>query len=132
MKELYYKIKKHPQIFLRLVGISVVEFELLLKKLEPLWQDKVIGQYKRPGRNYKLQLADMLLMLLLYYRTYSTQMQVGFMFGIDDSRVCRIIRILEPLIAKLVAIEKNRTLSYEEALQLIDLLRKHELVRKEY
>lgn len=58
-------------------------------------------------------------MLLLYYRTYSTQMQVGFMFGIDDSRVCR--KILEPLVASIVAIKKNRTLSYEETAQLIDV-----------
>jgi transposase len=43
------------------------------------------------------------------------------MFGIDDSRVCRIIKQLEPLLAKLVAIDKNRTYSYEEAAQLIDV-----------
>jgi hypothetical protein len=63
----------------------------------------------------------MLMMLLLYYRTYTTQMQIGFMFGIDDSRVCRIIKILEPLVAEIVAIEKNRALTYEETAQLVDV-----------
>ncbi|MBL3284407.1 IS5 family transposase domain protein [Rickettsiales endosymbiont of Paramecium tredecaurelia] len=43
------------------------------------------------------------------------------MFGIDVSRVCRIIKTLERLIAKLIAIEKNRTLSSEETEQLIDI-----------
>ena len=48
-------------------------------------------------------------------------MQIGFMFGIDDSRVCRIIKTLEPLLANLVGIKKNRTLTHEEIAQLIDV-----------
>ena len=63
----------------------------------------------------------MLMMLLLYYRTYSTMMQIGFMFGVDDSRVCRIIKTLEPLVVGLVAITKNRTLTHEETAHLIDV-----------
>jgi len=117
----YNKISKHPKIFLRLLGVTKEEFNILTGKLELEWQQKVINQYKRPGRNYKLSLQQMLMMLLLYYRTYSTQMQIGFMFGIDDSRVCRIIKIIEPLVAGLVAITKNRTLTHEETEQLIDV-----------
>ena len=118
----YSKIIKHPRIFLRLFGITSEQIEIIAKKLEPLWQKNVISKYKRPGRNYKLSLQQMLMMLLLYYRTYtySTMMQIGFMFGVDDSRVCRIIKILEPLIAGLVAIKKNRELTYEESAQMID------------
>jgi hypothetical protein len=33
------------------------------------WPSKVISAYKRPGRDYKLDLSEMLLMLLLYYRS---------------------------------------------------------------
>lgn len=117
----YLRIKKHPKIFVRLLGVKPHEFELLVLKLQKLWQEKVISKYKRPGRFYKMPLEDMFMMLLLYYRTYNTQMQIGFMFGIDDSRVCRIIKTLEPLVAKLMAIEKNRTLSPEETQQLIDV-----------
>lgn len=117
----YKKIKNHPRIFLRLFGITAQKFKILSVKLEPLWDKAVISRYKRPGRHYKLSLDQMLMMLFLYYRTYSTQMHIGFMFGIDDSRVCRIIRTLEPLVAGLVAIEKNRSLSQEEIEQLIDV-----------
>jgi DNA-binding MarR family transcriptional regulator len=117
----YSKIAKHPRIFLRLFGIELKEFEIIVNKLEKIWDEKVIKKYKRPGRNYKLNLEQMLLMLLLYYRTYSTMMQIGFMFNIDESRVSRIINKLEPFVAGLVAIEKNRELSYEEAVQLIDV-----------
>ena len=117
----YNKISKHPKVFLRLLGLTKEEFDILVSKVKLQWEKKVINKYKRPGRNYKLSVEQMLMMLLLYYRTYSTQMQIGFMFGIDDSRVCRIIKLLEPLVAKIVAIKKNRELSYEETAQLIDV-----------
>ena len=115
----YTKIKKNHTIFQRLFGVSVAQFETIFKKVEPRWQAKVIGGYKRKGRDYKLDLADMLLMLLLYYRSYVTQIFVSYMFGIDDSRVCRIIQCLEPLLAAVMAIKKCRKLSKEEIESLL-------------
>lgn len=115
----YNKIRKSPIIFNRLFGVSVSQFEEILLKIEPQWQKQVINRYKRPGRDYKLELADMLLLLLLYYRSYITQMFVGFLFGIDDSRVCRIIQKLEPILAKEMALTKTKHLSQEEVETLI-------------
>jgi hypothetical protein len=54
----------------------------------------------------------MLLMLLLYYRS-------GYMFGIDDAGVCRIIRRLGAILASVMAIEKHKKLSKEEIKNLI-------------
>src|ERR1700719_2379796 len=110
----YNKIKNTPTIFKRLFGVSVSEFERIFWQVEPLWQKRVVGRYKRPGRDYKLELTDMLLMLLLYYRTYTTQIFIGYLFGIDDSRVCRNIRLLEPILARVMAITKTRHLKQEE------------------
>ncbi len=115
----YTKISKSPIIFNRLFGISVSQFDEVLLKVEPQWQKQVIRCYKRPGRDYKLELADMLLLLLLYYRSYITQMFIGFMFGIDDSRVCRIIQKLEPILAKEMALIKTKHLSQGEVETLI-------------
>src|SRR5476649_1761748 len=58
-------------------------------------------------------------MLLLYYRTYTTQIFIGFLFGIDDSRVCRNIQRLEPILARVMAITKTRHLSQEEIEEII-------------
>ena len=55
----YTKIRKNPKTFHRLFGIRPQEFEMILKKVEPLWQKMVISGYKRPGRDYKLNLSDM-------------------------------------------------------------------------
>ena len=117
----YAKIKKHPNIFLRLFGVKPQQFDEIMKKVTPLWEKEVLGQYKRPGRDFKLPLEDMVLIVLLYYRSYMTQMTIGFMFGLDDSRVCRLIRRLEPLLAKVMAISKNRTLTQEDIARLIDV-----------
>ncbi len=77
----YLKIKKHPQTFLRLFGISPDQFEKIMGKLYRLWEKRVIARYKRPGRDFKLSLEDMVLMLLLYYRCYITQEFIGFLFN---------------------------------------------------
>ena len=115
----YRKICKNPKTFHRLFGITPQEFEIIVKKVEPRWHERVISGYKRPGRDYKLDLSDMVLMLLLYYRSYVTQIFVGYMFGIDDSRVCRIIRRLEPILASVMAIQKCKKLSKEEVESLM-------------
>jgi hypothetical protein len=115
----YMKVKKKPRTFNRLFGVSVLQFEAILTQVDPLWQKGIIGRYKRPGRDYKLDVADMVLMLLLYYRSYISQEFVGYLFGIDDSRVCRIIQKLEPLLAKVMALPNKKYLSQEEVESLI-------------
>ena len=115
----YTKIRKNPKTFQRLFGITPQEFEIIVKKAEPKWHERVISGYKRPGRDYKLDLSDMILMLFLYYGNYVTQIFVGYMFGIDDSRVCRIIQRLEPILASVMAMSKCKKLSKEEVENLI-------------
>ena len=110
----YTKIVKNPKVFQRLFGVNAIQFNEILTKVTPLWEKQVLGTYKRPGRNFALSLEDMVLMLLLYYRSYATQMFVGYLLGLDDSRVCRIIQKLEPLLAKVMAIPKEKYLSQEE------------------
>jgi len=115
----YSKIQKKPTTFLKLCGITVDQFNEIIKKLSPKWKKKIVSSYKRPGRPYVLDLEDMLLMLLLYYRSYITQEFIGFLFGIDKSQVCRTIKKLEPLLARIMAIQKTRSLSEDEIQELL-------------
>lgn len=115
----YAKLHLRPSAFQRLFGLLPGQFDVIVQKLRPAWEKALKSSYKRPGRDYKLDLEDMALMLILYYRSYVTQMFIGFLFGIDDSRVCRIIRKLEPVLAKVMAIKKERHLSREELESLI-------------
>lgn len=111
---LYKKVRSRPTTFLRLFGIKIQEFDHIATKVLPLWESKLKKRYKRQGRNYKLSLENMILMLLLYYRSYVTQHFIGMLFGLDDSNVCRIIKELEPVLAKCLAIRKERHLTKEE------------------
>ena len=95
------------------------EFDQIVYKVRPLWEKQIWGKYTRPGRHFALSLENMILMLLLYYRTYTTQLFVGFWFGIDDSRVCRIIQKLEPLLARVMVLPKRKELSKKEAESLL-------------
>lgn len=112
-------MKKRPSIFLRLFGISPLQFEKIMKKMHPKWKEKVLSQYKRPGRYFKLDLEEMVLMLLLYYRSYISQEFVGYLFGLDTSRVSRLIKRLEPLLAQVMAITKTKRLTQEAVKGLI-------------
>ena len=63
--------------FERLSGVKVEAFERIVDRLRPLG-----GGYQRPGRAIKLALEDQFLMVLLYYRSYSTQFFIGQFLGI--------------------------------------------------
>lgn len=115
----YIKIKKHSRTFNTLFGLKPEQFDIIITKLRPLWQKRVIDKYKGPGRSYALSLEDMVLMLLLYYRSYIVQEVIGYFFGIDKSNVCRIIKKLEPLLARVMAIQKEKKLSKEEVESII-------------
>lgn len=110
----YTRIVKNPKIFLRLFGVNPIEFKAIITKVGPLWERQIVRKYKRPGRPFFLSLEDRVLMLLLYYRSYVSQLFIGYLFGLDDSRVCRIIQQLEPLLAKVMALPKEKYLSQEE------------------
>ncbi|OJW51529.1 MAG: hypothetical protein BGO67_09915 [Alphaproteobacteria bacterium 41-28] len=72
----YITIKKKPTTFIRSFGVCVLQFETIPTRVDPLWQRKVIGKYKRPGRDYKLDVADMVLpnTLKLFLPTYAVRL----------------------------------------------------------
>jgi hypothetical protein len=110
---------KKPRTFNLLFGVSVCQFEEISGKVKDQWINSVLGRYKRPGRPYDHALEDMILMLLLYFRSYITQGFVGYLFDLDKSRVCRIIQTLEPLLARVMAISKHKHLSSQDVDSLI-------------
>ena len=91
-----------PGHFRQLTGITPAAFDRLLAELTPRYEQAEARRKDRPGRQRKpgagrkhaLPLADRLLMLLIYYRTYATHAFLGFLFGVDDSAVGRNINPL--------------------------------------
>jgi hypothetical protein len=110
------RLKRIPDTFRQLTGITPEAFDRLLPELERRYrQADTKRKARRPrrrqpgaGRKFTLPLADRLLMLLMYYRTYTTHAFLGFLFGIDDSSVGRNINPLQPLLAGIFRIPERR------------------------
>src|SRR5947209_7421662 len=110
------RLRKTPKAFRRLTGITPAAFDHLLGQLAPRYDQAEARRKDRPGRKrrpgggrkHALSLADRLLMLLIYYRTYVTHAFLGFLFGLDDSAVGRNINPLQPLLAGIFRIPERR------------------------
>lgn len=110
------RLRRSPKAFRQLTGITPVVFDQLLADLTPRYEHADAKRKNRPdrqrqpgaGRKHALTLADRLLMLLMYYRTYTTHAFLGFLFGVDDSAVGRNINPLQPLLAGIFRIPERR------------------------
>ena len=101
------RLLRTPNTFRRLTGLTPAAFRRLLAEVAAADDQARARRGRRPGRQRKagagrkpaLPLADQLLMLLIYYRTYVPHTFLGFPFGLDDSTVSRTNRRIEPLLA---------------------------------
>jgi len=92
---MFYNNIQHlpPQLFKRCTGVKKEVFSLMLEVVNKHKQT----QRKHPSRGKppKLNHADKILLMLMYYREYRTQFHIGLTYGISESRVCEIIRETE-------------------------------------
>lgn len=111
------RLLRVPETFRRLTGITPAAFRGLLPQVEAAWladRDKRRrlrkGRKRKPGagRQPVLCVADQLLMLLVYYRTYVSHAFLAFLFKIDGATVSRNIARLEPLLAGIFRIPERK------------------------
>jgi len=82
-------------------GLDQIRCSIYTGICNPVWEKEILSEKKLSGRPYGLKdLEHHFLCLLMYYRTYTTQFFIGFLFGVDDSCVSRSIKRLEPLLAQ--------------------------------
>ncbi|MFD4986505.1 transposase family protein [Streptomyces sp. NPDC058374] len=75
-------------------GLRVTQFARLLRVVRERGGDGTLR-----GRPWSLPLAERVLVVAVYYRTNLTMRQLGPLFGISSSTVCRVIQRLGPLLA---------------------------------
>ena len=110
------RLRRSPNAFRQLTGITPDAFDRLLAQLTPRYEQADARRKARPDRRrkpgagpkHKLPLSDRLLMLLIYYRTYVSHAFLGFLFDLDDSAVGRNINPLQPLLAGIFRIPERR------------------------
>lgn len=94
------RLRRKPKHFKSFTGITPEEFDKLLKAVEPeyleqqstLRTQKVRQRKLGGGRHFKRNLAERLLMSLIYYRLHVTFIMLGYLFDLDDSRAGEEIR----------------------------------------
>lgn len=104
------RLCKQKKNFSRLTGVTVEEFQEIVRKVAPKWE---VFQKKKKvsGRCSKLKtLEDEVLLVLIYYRFYVSLQFLEYLFGLDESNICRHIQRLEPMLADATKINKNRLL----------------------
>jgi hypothetical protein len=113
-------LSQKPTKFYRFTGLKVGEFLILKEEIEPLWQKAEIKRLSRPnrqraiggGRKYHLKsLEDKLLLVFLFYRLYLNYDFLGFLFGFDGTNAGRLIRKMEPVLAKKFPLPSIKRLS---------------------
>lgn len=105
--KLLIKLTSKPKTFQRIFGLKFDQFQLLVKRLSPLWEQTEFSRRTYDsrvrkvggGRPYLLETLDaMVVTLLLYYKTYLTQEFIGCIVGLDQANVSRLLKKLLPLI----------------------------------
>jgi hypothetical protein len=102
----YEKLTQHPHIFRTCTGISVQTFDELFGDVLPLYVQAEEHRLSRPdrkraiGAGHPLGLVarDQLLMTIIWLRLYPIHEVLGYLFGVSDSTVSRIIERVLPLL----------------------------------
>ena len=100
-------LRARSDLFFRLSGICLEDFEALFAVLHPIWLDRERQRLSRKdrqraiggGMSYRLEFAEQLLLCLMYYRTYTCQAFMGLVFDVSSPTVSRRITALPDLMA---------------------------------
>ncbi len=110
-------------------GLSVKQFDDIYKVIESkytkyevkrLSSNRIyrIRERKRDvgaGRHFKKDVKNRFVMVLVSYRLYITYTLTGFLFGLDQSNVCRDIHNIEALIRQFT--HSSKDLQYNQKAQ---------------
>jgi DDE superfamily endonuclease/Helix-turn-helix of DDE superfamily endonuclease len=107
------RLRKKPRHFQSFTGLSVAEFDRLLAEVEPAYAAHLEEQRKRPdrqrevggGHGFNLEVAERVLLGLIYLRLYVSQSLLSYLFDLHESNISRELnqRLLPVLLSVLPA-----------------------------
>ncbi|ACP20856.1 hypothetical protein Aasi_1490 [Candidatus Amoebophilus asiaticus 5a2] len=115
----YTRISKYPYNFRRITGLRLETFDKLVLKVRPLFEELESSKLRHGRMSHLPTLEDKLLCVLMYYRTYISHVFLGYLFNLHNSNICRLLRKMEPLLAKKISIKKDRSLTSEKVLRIL-------------
>jgi hypothetical protein len=102
----YRYLKQHTTVFLKMTGLRLTEFDALIDDILPQFVQAEYERLQRPdrqrdiggGRQSKLDERDQILLTIVWLRTYPTHEVLGYLFGVSDSTVSRLIQRVLPIL----------------------------------
>ena len=96
----YHHLTQHPTVFCSVTGLRVAEFDELLADVLPRYAQTEQERLTRPDRQraigaghpFDLNERDHILLTVVWLRVYPTHEVLGYLFGVSDSTVSRLIR----------------------------------------
>jgi uncharacterized protein (UPF0216 family) len=108
----YDRIRNNEKLVISLTGLAPSEFEILLpsfgkaediaasQKIEETRRERVCGGGRKPSLR---TLSDKLLFILFYFKRYPSQILIGFLFGMNQSRANERIHRLSGILKTALA-----------------------------
>jgi hypothetical protein len=95
----YIHLTQHPTVFYAVTGLRVMEFDNLLEDVLPRYAQAEQARLTRPDRQrgigaghpFELSDCDHILLTVVWLRLYPTHEVLGYLFGVSDSTVSRLI-----------------------------------------
>lgn len=102
----YAYVHRYPSVFQSLTGLRLAEFEALVADLLPRYTAAEQARLSRPDRQraigaghpFDLDARDQMLLTVVWLRQYPTHEVLGYLFGVSDSTVSRILARMVPLL----------------------------------
>lgn len=104
----YQELYRHETVFKALTGLRVPEFNRLVVDLLAEYEQAEVERLSHPerlraiggGRNFDLSARDQILLTVIWLRKYPTQEVLGYLFGVSDTSVGRVVKRLLPLLER--------------------------------
>jgi hypothetical protein len=102
----YAWLSRYSVVFQSVTGLRVGEFDQLMDEVVPLYTATEQARLERPDRQramgaghpFELKLRDHILLTVVWLRIYPTHEVLGYLFGVSDSTVSRLIRRVLPVL----------------------------------
>lgn len=106
MKYLY--LSQYPNVFLKMTGLTVEEYDKLLMVVKPVYQAAELKRLSYPnrqraiggGQSPDLDERDQILLSVVWLRVYPTHDVLGYFFGVSQPTVGRYIQRVLPVLAQ--------------------------------
>jgi hypothetical protein len=99
-------LSKHPQVFQKCTGLTVAQLSEVVEDVLPRYvkaeEARLSGRQRQralgAGHPHELGIGDQILLTVIWLRLYPIHEVLGYLFGISDSTVSRVIDRVLPLL----------------------------------